>query len=351
MESTRRMTYQKKHKKKKKIFAIFLLILFLLVAGSIGYGTYLYTKAGNVMNQSYEALGASSMREASVNFTKENFSILFMGVDDSEARDFNGSARTDALMLATFDQDNQSIKLLSIPRDSYVYIPEKDKYDKINHAHTYGGVSATAETVEELVDIPVDYYIKMNFQAFVEVVDTLGGVEVNVPYELFEKDSDDRSNAIHIEAGLQALDGEEALAFARTRKQDNDIERGKRQQQLIEAVVKEATSVSSITKYSSLIDDIGNNVKTNFTTDEMNYFISYAAKGNELNIESLNLAGEDSMIDGVYYYQLDEASILNVQNELKQHLEITGYAQSSVADHNKETANFLDESEQFQDIQ
>jgi polyisoprenyl-teichoic acid--peptidoglycan teichoic acid transferase len=343
MEYSRRLTKKKRSKKKKKILIFFLTILFLLVGSGTGYGIYLYSKIGNVMDQSYEEIDPSTQSKAAANFSKGNFSILFMGVDDSEERDFSDNARTDALMLATVDLDDQSIKLVSIPRDSYVYIPERDRNDKITHAHAYGGVSATVETVEELLDIPVDYYVKMNFQAFVEVIDTLGGVEVDVPFAFSEQNSADRANAIRIKEGIQTLDGEEALAFARTRKLDNDIERGKRQQQLVEAVVKEAASISSVTKYSSLMENIGDNMKTSLTMDELNYFITYVAKGNAISIESLAFEGEDSTIDGIYYYELHEESIINIQEELKQHLEITELAQSSVSEPNSSSADPLTE--------
>src|SRR5690606_21377009 len=108
-----------------------------------------------------------------------------------------------------------------------VYIPEVGYNDKINHAHAFGGPKATIETVEQLLDVPVDYYVKLNFHAFTEVVDVIGGITAEVPYELWESDSNDKKNAIHLLPGEQLLNGEQALALARTRKYDSDIERGK----------------------------------------------------------------------------------------------------------------------------
>src|SRR5699024_7653135 len=117
----------------------------------------------------------------------------------------------------------------SIPRDSYVYIPEVGYEDKINHAHAFGGHRATIDAVENLLDIPVDYWVKLNFNAFVDVIDAIDGIDVEVPYEFTESNSDDKRDSIHLFPGKQLVDGEEALALARTRKLDNDIERGKRQ--------------------------------------------------------------------------------------------------------------------------
>ena len=92
------------------------------------------------------------------------------------------------------------MKLVSIPRDSYVYIPEVGYRDKITHAHAFGGTRATIEPVEELFDIPVDYYVKMNFNAFIDVVDALGGIEAEVPYNRTEKDENDKYT-IHLKKG------------------------------------------------------------------------------------------------------------------------------------------------------
>jgi LCP family protein required for cell wall assembly len=225
-------------------------------------------------------------------------------------------------MVATFNEKNKSVKLLSIPRDSYVYIPELGYEDKITHAHANGGVSSTIETVEGLLDIPIDYYVKMNFNAFIDVIDALGGIEADVPYAMSEMDSKDRKNTINLQPGLQELNGEEALALARTRKLDNDIERGKRQQQIIKGIMKKAVSANGLTKYSDVLEAVGDNMTTDLSFSQMKSFIDYATAGSGLNIETLTLAGSDAYIDSVYYYQLDEMEVENMQETLKRHLEI-----------------------------
>src|SRR5699024_1686555 len=104
-------------------------------------------------------------------------------------------------------------------------IPEIGYEDKINHAHSYGGTHATVETVEGLLDIPVDYWVKVNFYAFIDIVYALDGITVDVLYEVYEQDSEDTPNAIHLSPGQQHLTGEESLARARTRKMDDYYER------------------------------------------------------------------------------------------------------------------------------
>lgn len=312
-----------KKKRRKRILLWIVMPILLLILGATAYGGVLYNKAESVMNKSYKPIERDSKQ---ANVELENTSILFIGVDDSDKRKSNGSSRSDALMLATFNKEEKSIKLLSIPRDSYVHIPEKEIYTKINHAHAYGGVKLTLETVEELLDVPVDYYVKMNFNAFIDVIDALDGVEVDVPFTFSEQDSEDHAKAITLEKGLQQLDGEEALAFARTRKMDSDIKRGERQQQIFKAIVAKGSSVKSISNYTDVIEAVGNNMSTDLTFDQMKSFISYIQAGSGINIESLSLKGEDSRIDGIYYYQLDEEALEVTKSSLKTHLNRTDTA-------------------------
>ena len=168
------------------------------------------------------------------------------------------------------------------------------------------------------MDIPVDYYVRMNFNAFIDVVDALDGIEAEVPYAMLEKDEFDR-NTIRLQPGLQTLNGQQALALARTRKQDNDIERGKRQQEILTAIIKKAASASSLTKYDDVIEAIGDNMKTDMTFKEMKSFISYLSNGVP-RIDSLTLQGYDDMSTGVYYYKLNEESLAETQHILKSHL-------------------------------
>jgi polyisoprenyl-teichoic acid--peptidoglycan teichoic acid transferase len=309
----------RKRKKRRRIALFFLFFFMLLIGATAVFGTRLYTQFKNSFSDSYEEIESSSKRDEDVKIKKDNFSILIIGVDDSEKREFGENSRSDALLLVTINQEEHSAKLLSIPRDTYVYIPEVGHKTRINHAHSNGGPKVTIETVEELFDIPVDYYVRVNFQAFMEVIDALNGIEVDVPYAITEQDSKDQAGAIQLEPGLQTLNGEEALALARTRKKDNDIERGKRQQEIIKAVIKKAASIQSFSKYDDVIDAIGSNMKTNLTFDEMIYLAQYAVK-HSLNPESLVLAGNDSTIHGAYYYQLDEEKLEQTKEILKTHL-------------------------------
>lgn len=313
---------KKRASKKRLLFALAtVLLLFIAVAG---YAFKLISKADSVLSDSYENDGRdkSELRDKVVDPKFDNVSILIMGVDASDKRANNDSSRTDSLMLATLNKDEKSVKLVSIPRDSYVYIPEVDYSDKINHAHAYGGTKAAIETVENLFNIPVDYYLKVNFEAFIDVVEALDGINVEVPYEFREQDSKDRANKVHLLPGMQTLDGEEALALARTRKLDNDIERGKRQQEIIKAIVDRTVSVSSILKYDDIIEAVGSNMTTNMTFSEMKSFITYGTNGTNIDIETLSLDGENYQPDRIYYWKLDEIALDETRDILRNHLEL-----------------------------
>src|SRR5690625_2572432 len=317
-----RSVKHKKRKLRKRVYFIFIPLFLLLLAG--GYGGYLYLKADAVFSDSYVDDGRekSDLRDKMVDSKYDHVFVLIMGVDSSDKRANAESSRTDTLMVATLNKDDHSVKLLSIPRDSYVYIPDVQREDKINHAHAYGGTKATIDTVENLLDIPIDYYVKVNFEAFIDVVDAIDGITIDVPYELKEQNSKDKANAIHLSPGIQDLNGEEALALARTRKLDNDIERGKRQQEIIKAVIDKSISLNSILKYDNIIEAVGENMTTNMTFSEMKSFIAYGTNGTNLDIETLTLDGIDYQPGNAYYWQLDENSLLETQEKLKKHLDI-----------------------------
>lgn len=320
----------KKKRRSKKRIIIMLAIVFVGFFAIFNYALGLLNKADEVVSEAYESDGRekSELRDKLVDPKFDNVSILIMGVDASDKRENAESARTDTLMLATLNKDDKSVKLISIPRDSYVYIPEVGYEDKINHAHAFGGTKAAIETVENLFDIPVDYYMKVNFEAFIDVVDAIDGITVEVPYEFREQDSNDKANAIHLYGGEQELNGEEALALARTRKLDNDIERGKRQQEIIKAIVSKTISVNSILKYDDLIEAVGGNLTTNMTFNEMKSFISYGTNGTNLDFETMTLDGEDYKPNRVYFWKLDDIALNETKEKLQQHLEITSQTNS-----------------------
>lgn len=309
---------RRRKKKKKKWFLLTPIIVILLAV--IAYGGHLVLKVMNVTSDAHQELTRGEMSDKRVTPVypgKDNFSVLFIGVDE---RPGETKSRSDVLLLATFNKNDHSIKLLSIPRDSRVDIPGY-KTQKINNANFFGGPDLAVETVEELLDIPVDYYVKLNFNAFIDIVDALDGVTVNVPFTFTEKNS--KNKPITLYKGRQTLDGEEALAYVRMRKQDpmGDFGRNERQKEVVEAIIRKAGSLSSITKYGEVLDGLDDNLSTNLTFQNIVALHPYAKSIS--NIESLKLSGEDLYIDSVYYFALDEYSVSETSQMLKEHLEIS----------------------------
>ncbi|EEM85264.1 Transcriptional regulator, LytR [Bacillus thuringiensis serovar huazhongensis BGSC 4BD1] len=352
-------TRNKPKKNKKKIKIIISAILFVLLIGG-GYTWFLVNKASSAVRNAAHDLARgdkSDLRDKAVKPITNNVSVLIMGVDESDVRgkEYGEAIRTDALLLATFNKDSKTVKLLSIPRDTYTYIPIEKKKDKITHAHAFGsakngkngGPQASIDAVEKLMNVPVDYFVKFNFKSFIKIVDDLGGVEVDVPVEFTEQDSNDNAEAIHLEKGVQKLNGEEALALARTRHIDSDAMRGQRQQLVIEAILKKLTSVGSVTKVGSIIDDINGQFVTNLTFDDMLSFYKY---GSDSEIEKLQIQGDDCyMAKGddtcsksagggrTYYYNPDKKELANVTNELRTHLGLPAYTKSDSDSDSKKT--------------
>lgn len=330
MANSRQTRKKRVLKKRYKVLIALLLIIALTIGG---YFVYLYVQAKQSASEAHDGMEyeKSDLRDEDIDPKLDNFSMLLMGIDSSETRGSDDEARTDALMVATFNKEHKSVKLLSIPRDSLVDIPDYEDLDgeeqegyatKINHAHAMGGPSLTVDTVEETLDIPIDYYARVNFDAFMDVIDVLDGIDFDVPYDFEEQDSSDKADTIALQKGEQTLDGEEALALARTRKMDSDMERGKRQQEIVQAIADKTLSAKSVLKYGDLMNAVGSNMKTNMEFKDMKSFFGYLTKGTNIDIDALNIDGTDYNPTGTYYWKLDERSLALNSNILQKHLDI-----------------------------
>ncbi|ALX49956.1 LCP family protein [Lentibacillus amyloliquefaciens] len=312
---------QKKKKRRRRILYP-MLVVFLLIAGGVGYMLFqTYTAA----SESYDDLDRekSDLRDKAVSIGDDPISILIMGVEDYSTNGDNG--RTDTMLVATFNPGDKRLKLLSLPRDTLVEIPERGTQEKINHAHAYGGKELAIKTVEQFLDIPIDYYAAVNFDAFTNIVNILGGIEVDVPFDFEQRTIRESGNEdLQFTEGPMELNGEEALAYARMRKQDprGDIGRNERQQQVIKAIIDKATSFGTITKVNDLAEEAGSNVKTNMSVGEGLGFYQEYSDFSASNIDKLTLETYPQSINGGSYQIPDEQSLTEVKQTLKEHLEL-----------------------------
>lgn len=295
----------------RNIIGLFLFMI--LIAGGI-YGFTIYKSFNKAVATMHEPLGDKQSKEQQTEAIKkkEPFSVLMLGVDEREG----DSGRSDTMIVLTVNPNNNSVKMLSIPRDTMTEIVGKGKEDKINHAYAFGGVSMAVDTVEKFLDFPIDYYVKINMEGFKDIVDTLGGINVENDFAFNVGEYNFPTGKIH-------LNGEEALTFIRMRYDDpnGDFGRQERQRQVIQAVIKEGASLSSLAKAPDIFHAIGSNVKTNLTFDEM-MDIQKNYKDAGRNIEQLVLHSEGKMIENIYYGLVTLAEQKRIQDELKSQLEL-----------------------------
>ena len=309
-----------------KFFKFFLILLtFALIAIPVVFANNLFKSSEKAFESSQDKSNPdrqSNLRSSKIDPEKDPISILFLGIDDNEGREKNGQSlehsRSDAMILSTFNQEKHQIRMLSIPRDTISYIPKVGYYDKITHAHAYGGPIAAMDSVEATMNVPVDYYARVNMKAFVQAVDELGGIYYDVPYNLNEPNSDD-TGRIKIKKGYQKLNGDEALAVARTRHHDSDLKRGQRQMDLIKILFQKAQTLDSFDKLDEVISIVGKNAKHNLTKSEIKS-LAKMYLSDSVEMKKSQLEGKDDMLDNIYYYNPSIKSIQKYSNILRSDL-------------------------------
>lgn len=309
-------------KKKRKWLWISLSIIGLLVISIGGYAYYIFQSAADTVASIHEDIDrkVSEKRTEEVVFTeKDPISILLMGVDEREG----DRGRSDSLILMTVNPNKNSTQMVSIPRDTRTEIIGKGKQDKINHAYAFGGTEMALNTVENFLDVPVDYFVKINMESFKDTVDAVGGVEVNNTLDF-------SYGGFDFPKGKITLNGEKALAYTRMRYEDprGDFGRQDRQRQVIEGVMKKGANVSSITKFGDMFNVVRNNVTTNLTFDQM-WDIQANYKAASQNLTQYQVKGSGDKINGIYYYIVPEEERLALSQQLKDHLEISGNTAST----------------------
>ncbi|KXH86396.1 MULTISPECIES: LCP family protein [Bacillus] len=305
--------------KKKRRRKLFFFLIFAFLFGSIG--VYVLNSYSSLMGMySGFTREKSDLRNEDVEITKEPFTILIMGIEDYATDGQNG--RTDSLMFATVNPKTKKISLMSIPRDSRVPIVGKGKEDKINAAHAYGGEEMAIKTVEGFLKVPVDHYIKIDFQGFKGIVDAVGGVTVDVPFDFWERSDVDYYKKIQFKQGQQNLNGEEALAYVRMRKQDpnGDYGRAARQRQLLAAVAQKLNSTSTVFKIKDLTAVVGKYIKTDIPISDGLALYNKLSGFDPSTMQTLKLEGEDKKIGGIYYFLPDPISVETVRNEIEKEL-------------------------------
>ena len=242
----------------------------------------------------------------------ETFNVLISGIDTEG--DVSTVSRSDVNMIATVNTTTNQILLTSIPRDYYVYIPELKSKDKLTHAGL-NGINSSVSTVENLMDIEINYYVKVNFTSLIKMVDFLGGIDVYVPYTVGKPEW-----ASYAPQGMNHMTGEKALWFARHRETliNGDNDRIKNQQLVIQGMLNKLTSPAILTNYMDILDSVAGSFETNMSTKEITNLLKGQLKTMKAwDVQSYSLTGNGSYLKGgammpdteLYYCILDEKSV------------------------------------------
>ncbi len=228
---------------------------------------------------------------------QDPFNVLLMGIDDREGD--TEPPRSDTMIVMRVNPATNHVVMMSIPRDLLVYIPIANRWDKINAAYpigeeqeTNGGAPAVMETIEANFDVRVHYFVTVDFEGFRTIVDTVGGVIIDVTAPIKDDQYPTETLGLtreYFPTGLQKMDGETALRYSRTRHGDNDIARGERQQQMLVALREQAVDLGLITKAEELIRQMGSMVKTDFNFNQLLALANLGRSVDPNGISKINL--------------------------------------------------------------
>ena len=313
---------------RKRVWKVIFSVLLIGMVGTVAYLFKAYSDIGSTAESIYTSVNVNEMREEEIEVetATQPISFLLLGADTGTAEEERTeTGRSDTIIVCTVNPNTKTTTLLSIPRDSYaeivgysdVYDYYGDYYDKMNHAYAFGGTEMSINTVQEFLNVPIDYYVEVNFDGLVDIVDAVGGIEITSPLTF------DFYGPQFIEGETRILDGYEALQFSRMRKQDpeGDLGRQKRQQMVIKAILDKVLTMGTVVNYKNILATLEDNVQLNMSLDEILSIASGYRKSME-NFQQFYVEGEEMYIDEIYYYYVDPQERLRLSNILRTELEL-----------------------------
>lgn len=303
-------------KKKRTWLKVLVAIILILIIGIAAFIFFTLHNVKTTVNDKIHEPVTSIDKDTSDKKSKDSkpLNILLMGIDEDTER--QGIGRADALIVLTLNPEQEKMQMVSIPRDTRTELIQPDggvyNVDKINHSFAFGkaidntdasGADMTVATVENFLDIDVDFYVSINMDGLTELVDQVGGVTVTNTVAWTDKNYD-------FPKGDVQLDGKKALAYVRMRKDDpeGDFGRTRRQRQIIQGIIDKGASVGTVGKINGVIDVLGNNMNTNMDYENMKTMLKNYRNARR-NASEYIMEGQGSNIDGVYYLIVDEAEV------------------------------------------
>ena len=305
----------KQQTKRLKIILVILVALFLsvmLVLFVFAARVFLDVKA--TTEEMYQPIERKTSIDKLSKGDKKAFSILLLGIDTG-ALGRTEQGRSDTILLAIVDPKKDETVLLSLPRDTYTEIAGYGEMDKLNHAYAFGGPAMAMATVEQLLNIPINYYVSINMEGIESLVDEVGGVQI-ANRRAFTYDGTE------FPVGLQQLKGADALKYVRMRYDDpeGDYGRQARQRQLIQAMTKQILSIDGLMDYQAILSCMKDNVSTNMTFNEMRIVLANYRSAFQ-KIEAVQLQGEDFMENNISYQRIPAEELTEAQKYLKERLD------------------------------
>lgn len=315
------MNRSKKNKKMglptKLILWFFGILVLLALLAVIYLGFKIFSVGGSINNPLDR--DKSSLRDKDVNLDDgDPFTVALFGVDSDAKRDAEGGGqRSDTVMVLSINPQKKTTEIVSIPRDTQAEIIGKGTTEKINHAYAYGGPDMAVKSVENLLNVPIDHYATIDMDGMQDMIDTVGGINVT-------SNASFSYDGYQFSEGVQShMDGEEAMAFIRSRKEEGaggDFGRQERQQLVIQGLANKLTSISSVTHFNSLMNHVEDNVKTDLTVGELNKIRSNYNDANE-QVNRHQLDGQGGIQDdGLYYFIPSESSLSEIEASIKDNL-------------------------------
>ncbi|GAV24148.1 hypothetical protein ciss_00810 [Carboxydothermus islandicus] len=296
---------QNKKKRRRKVLLLSLLTLLFVVGTAFAYFYFTMKDVFTPPRTQGNNIAIASEKPGRVN-------ILLLGVDDRHSK--NRKERTDTIIFASIDSNLKKVVLVSIPRDTRVNIPGHG-WDKINAAHVIGGIDLTKQMVSDLLGKPVDYYVLVNFEDFKKIIDTLGGVTIDVEKNMYH--ADEYPYTINLKKGRQHLNGEKALMYVRYRSDAlGDISRTQRQQKFLKALAEQALQPGTLLKLPKLIPEVIQMVETDMSTKDLMSLLAFSRELNKDSIITQTLPGYFYNYNGISYWQADLEAAKNLVDML-----------------------------------
>lgn len=291
-----------------KIFLI-LFVAFSMVISTVMY--FYFKKDVDEAVETSEVSAADEFKNLDVSSYKDRVNVLLLGVDTLENTDTGVGTRTDTIMVLSVDPVSKTGFILSLPRDTRVEITDRG-YDKINHAHSYGGTDLAISTIKNFLNIPIHHYVKLDYRALFKTVDDLGGIEVDVPIDMRYKDTASTPPLdIDLKKGVQVLNGEQSMGFLRFRKgyPNQDLGRIEAQQAFLDSLIKKVASPASLVNIPNYIDTMSEYIQTDMTIKDMLIIAKQSLSIDLGRIEKKTVPGSPDMIDGISYYEPDSQEL------------------------------------------